>query len=97
MMPQDLFGFFLTLFSNLKGMGYKCVTWVSSANLYFTSFLTLFTLTNTEFNFSQVGALFSDAESQFWVAYEREQVGLKRIRELEQERCPRRLAEEEHD
>lgn len=50
-MPKDLSGFTLALFSNLIGIGFECIAWISSANLPFASFLYLFTLTNIKYDF----------------------------------------------
>lgn len=64
MTPQDLSGFTLVPFSDLMGMGFMCVAWVSSFNLYFlTSFLVLSISTKAEFYFLQVGTLLSSIES----------------------------------
>lgn len=50
-MPQDLCRFALTLFFDLMGMGFECAAWVSSTNLLFISFLSLFTFINVVYDF----------------------------------------------
>lgn len=49
--PQDHFGFALAPFFELMGIGFKCIIWVSSANLPFIFLLSLFTLNDTNFDF----------------------------------------------
>lgn len=51
MTPQDLSSFALALFLDLIGMDFKCVAWVSSTDLPFISFLSLFTLIDTKYDF----------------------------------------------